>query len=184
MSALAPLAPQAQSAFIQVAGTQLALPPNARPDLAFTASTPVAQPAAGADASYTVQGQYLEVPLCVACTFNTSNQVASRGVLLSVNGAPSTVTLAAWPAAAVQAASLDIDYTFSAGAGSAYGPVAAFSAVSFPAFLLFPTYVLNVSANNIQTNDQFSAIVVTTIKIPTGPALVSAMPPAATPLLT
>lgn len=142
-----------------------------------------AQPAAGADFSYVVAPVQYEIPLYVSCSFNTSNQVASRGVVIGFAVAGGVGTLGDWPAAATQAASIDIDYTFSIGTGTAYGPVAAFAAIPFPATVLLPGYTISVSANAIQTNDQFSSITVTTIHIPSGPTLAQPVSPVATPVL-
>jgi hypothetical protein len=168
--------------FYQLAGTQLSLPDYARIDLAFTSSVTAPKPAAGLEYTYAIAGQYIEIPMIVVFSFTTSGTVAARIPYVRVTDGGSGIILLA-PPPALQTATTFIDYVYTVGSAYAFGPVGAIATMGMPAVALLPSCLLQIQIGSLQAGDQLSNITVTTVKIPTGPALVLPSVTAVTPVL-
>lgn len=118
--------------------------------------TPAA-PAAGANFSYTVPGQYLVQPLSVHVRLVASADAADREVVVEyqtaagerfdLNGVATTVT-----------ASQTADYVFSAYQAVGEFTVASSALVPLHPVILVPTEILKITVVNIQATDQLSLI--------------------------
>ena len=135
----------------------------------FTSPVSVADPAAGADWSYTVTGSYWIRIASLAFLFTTSSASASRIPNLQVldeGGVP----LAVIPPAAAQIATKAYTYTFLPNVG-VVGSIDGTAALApSPNFFLRPGYKIGTSTAAIDTGDQFSNIRLTAEQIDTGPA--------------
>jgi hypothetical protein len=168
--------------FYQVAGTQVALPDYARTDLAFTSTQALTSPSAGLNCTYSVMGKYIEVPLAVSFLLTTDATIADRTGLVVYHDA-SGATIATLVAPTSTAATASVSFTFIVGSGVSYGPVGGQYVVPLPVYALLPSQSLVFGAGNLQATDQVSSVMLTTVKIPTGPALVAPSVTALTPQL-
>ncbi len=116
---------------------------------------PVANPAAGADWSFTVPAGHVYRLVSVFAQLVTSAVVANRQALLTVTDG--TGTFLRLPAAAVQAASGTVTYSWMAG-GVAYLSLPASQAAFLPDLNLMPAWGLASSTALIDVGDQWSGI--------------------------
>lgn len=168
--------------FFQIAGTQLVLPDYARVDLAVTSTTDVGFNGVGFEYFYRTQGDYIELPVSVFGTLVTSAALPVRGVYTLVtdeNGG--RIALAA--AAATEPANATYDYSFNVGSPFAYGPVFNLMVIGLPVTVMLPGYTLRLGCQDLDVQDYFTNVTVTTVKIPTGPALASSTAAIASPVL-
>lgn len=115
----------------------------------------VASPAAGADWSSAVPGSHLWQLLAVKARLVTSAVVANRAVRLILGDG--VQTFAILPAAAVQAATATVDYTWVAGTSPATVDQAAVAPL--PLLTLQQTWTIGTSTRLVDVADQWSAIV-------------------------
>lgn len=123
-----------------------------------SSSNTVANPAAGADFSFTLTGgAILE---SVTATLTTAVAVANRSPALKIVNNVATVVVRGIQTPAVQAASLTVDYTWMVGAGAA---IVGANQVVLPLPSLFVTagtWTFSSLTNLIQAADQWSNIAV------------------------
>lgn len=120
-------------------------------------ASPVADPAAGAGFTITVNSSYWERASSLAFRLVTSGTSANRQVRLTVKDGDG-VALCSIPTANVQAASLTRDYYFLPNVNAASGPVDGVFLSPLPIFFLQPTWTLVVSIATVDTTDQVSLI--------------------------
>jgi hypothetical protein len=173
--------------FFQVGGTTLVLPNDARPDLAISSTVYDPNPRAGFDFLYPTDDGFYEIPMQLFCNFSASSTVATRQVYVSIITNGNTTVIQA-PAPTTQAADSGSVYTFTTGSSMAYAATVAndFSqAIGMSPYLMLAGYILELSAVNFQATDSFSDVVLTLIKIPSGPQLpfTSAAAPTASPVI-
>lgn len=114
-------------------------------------------PAAGADFSYSIPGDYLIRVLGVFCRLVTDANVASREVVVEYQDAESNRYALAGAGATVPA-SQTADYFFSAFLGTAEFTVDASALVPLPALILRPSDKLKIHVVNVQAGDQISRV--------------------------
>lgn len=122
----------------------------------FYATQAITNPAVGADISFANLANARVRVVGMIATLTTSATVANRLVQLVTNDGTRNAQPAL--AAAVQAASLAIQYLFTP-VGSSIAPVGTIAQLSIPTpMTLMPSWLLNTLTQNIQAGDQWSAI--------------------------
>lgn len=147
------------------------LPPHARGELAWQDVIIAGPLPLGEDSfSRTVPGETFEVVQSVRVDLITDATVANRHVLLEVVGGGGGSILFRVPAPATQPASRSANYSFLANLSAAYGPVSDTSVAPLLPMLLPSGYRISIQVGNMQAGDQLEAIVLTLLRIPSGPA--------------
>lgn len=123
-------------------------------------AVPVAQPAAGADWSASVPAGAAWELLHVKATLTTGAAVANRGPVVRVQD-NSGNDFDAYPAAAVQAASLAAEFGWEAGYGAAVTAILNVASMSEPPPLAPQGGLVKVVTANLQAADQWSGILLT-----------------------
>lgn len=162
-------------AFYSVAGTQLALPDNARPDLAYTFIYVIGTTANPPRHVHTVPGGYLEIPVAGFFRGVTDATVQNRLGELYIQRADTSYVVNP-VAASVQAASLIYQYSFAVGSVSAYGPIGTAEIFAVPAIAAMPTDTIGVGLISTVATDYIDSGSLTVIRVPTGPNLSTAAP--------
>lgn len=159
----------------------LALPPDARPDLAFRDARALKTPAPGSGVIYDTDGNWYELVDSLFATFTTDATVGNRTVLVRVVDGSNKIVYDV-PAPQPQPPGTATDYTASADLGFAYSPGSGFQVIALPPILLLPTWELRLTFQGPGGVDAFSAVYLVSTKIPTGPAP-SPQAPIATPVV-
>lgn len=163
------------AAFVQIAGTQIALPDYARPDLAFTRSRSIGTVAAGQNVQITIGGGFIEIPLNVFAVFTTDNTATARTVEAVFEDSVGN-SLSQTPANGQQAASVTRNYNFNVGLPTPYGPISVVFSTGLPTLPLLGGQIFALTSSPIPAGDQFSAVVLITMAVPTGPSRSTAAP--------
>jgi hypothetical protein len=122
-------------------------------------AVPITAPAAGADVVVTVPGGVIWLVQSFIGTLTTSAVVATRAPALLVDD--STVTTMRLPAAATQAASLIVTYTWADVNPVSAAPVGAGTMSSLPVDLIVPAgWRLRTSTLNIDVSDTWTSVAV------------------------
>lgn len=175
--------PRGPASFLQVAGTQLALPPYARADLAFTDRKTFPAVTVGLPFSYVASDPYIDVILNAFGVFTTDGNAGNRIVLCEIDDNLGGV-LTQVPANATQAMSLIYSYNFTVSPSGAYGPVGTQFQAGIPPIALLPGYTLYLEASGKQATDKWTSVTIQYVRVPTGPSFASQTPPLqATPVL-
>lgn len=159
----------------------IALPPNAREDLAWSDTIIVAGVAGTATFTFKVPGEYLFYPTYVLATAVTDANVGARLLLYQVNNSDG-VTVLQNPASVTQPASIGYVYQIVLGLATPYAPTVAFPTFPLPSYLLLSNYTLSISLAGNGPADSL-AVRVSGIKIPTGPPVGIGPPSLGAPVL-
>lgn len=147
----------------------LPLPGYARSDLARQETVLPSRVIVNASVTYIVSSDAICYPLSADFTLTTSGLAANRNLVLVAytgDGQP----IARVPAPSPQAAATSNAYSFSAALATAYGVIASQQMIPMLPVLLFPGYYLQFAVLGVQTGDICSALAITCVMIPTGPA--------------
>lgn len=120
---------------------------------AFTIDTP----AAGADASVTMEGRYTTRLVCLHAKLVTDNNVANREVVLSYRD-QGALRYSLDGAAVTVAASTTFEYVFKRGIGTAEFPCDSTALIPMTPIFLPPAWSLLVHVVNRQAGDQLSEL--------------------------
>jgi hypothetical protein len=168
--------------YITVPGGTVVLPPNARPDLAFT----VTQQVPGA-ATFVVFWQasssYYDIVTSLSFTFSTDGGAGDRLLKVSYGTTAAPMSGPVQAAGATQPASTVGQYVFTTGitAGTTNTTIANAQVfmVPLPLFVVTNTQTVAVTIVNEGGSDSLTVGSVTVVRVPTGPSLANEQPAAA-----
>ena len=127
----------------------------------------VAEPAAGAGFTYTVDGRYMERLVSVCFQLVTSSTASNRFAVLQLQDAQGNVQ-AAIPAAAAQTASLTRTYTFMVGQSSVIGPDSSYYLSPLFEHVIRPDWKVVLVITGVEAGDQVSGVQVNRDRFETG----------------
>jgi hypothetical protein len=158
-----------------VAGTEIALPPYTRPDLAYTTTVALADPAPATAATYRVTGAYYEVVLAIFFAYVASAAIGNRDVwVVYVDESGNTILVS--PSPTGLSAGQVSDYNLSVNASGARVGTGQQIVIGLPALALAPGQSVVIESAIFQAGDQITAATITTIKIPTGSTTLAVAP--------
>jgi hypothetical protein len=175
--------PLAPTVYYQVAGTQVALPPTVRTDLAFTTQFMLPRVAAATQVVYHPQDIYVEIPVAIYVELTTDASAGNRQLSIQISTAQAGNTFII-PATSPATAGSTWFYTFSTGISVAYGFVGPYALAPLPVVALTASDTIEVAVNGLAAGDQINRVALTVVRIPTGPQLAAPTTrPAPSPVL-
>jgi hypothetical protein len=159
------------------------LPPNVRPDLAYTVPVSLASPSGFAAASYTVPGANYMRLLAFYVLFTTDATVGTRSPYLTLQD-ESGGDLLLIQAPAGQGATVATSYTWAYTLSAASGTIGQAQSSPWPDVLLRPGWSIVLDRGHTSTTDTLTKIMFVATFVPTGPQLsVAPVPLTPTPLI-
>lgn len=168
--------------YVTVAGTHLAIPSSSRADLAYTYTNDLGTSVPGSGITYTVPGEFIEVPINIFGKLATDGSTGNRTFLvkyLDENGAVSAQVFATTG----QGASTTLSYGASTGTPVAYFIGGLGGVLPLPTAVLSAGFQVEITADNLAAGDTLVDVSLTTLRILTGPGLAPPATVVATPVL-